>query len=112
MGVLRYYKICSLYLCYLFFLLGFCASALPAADFDVLLVLPSLRVFEAAVAAFLDVCFFGDLVCDKALPAAALDFLPVDLLVKVFDALLAAFSPVTFLFMTSTPLRLNMMSLR
>jgi len=87
---------------YFFFLLGFCANALPAADFDALLVLPSLRVFEAEVAAFADVCFLGALVCESALPAAAFDFVAVDLLVKVLDELVAAFLPVTFLFMIVT----------
>ncbi|MCX6177778.1 MAG: hypothetical protein NT163_00085 [Chlorobiales bacterium] len=81
---------------FLFRLVAFCESALPAADFDALLVLPSLSTFEAAVAAFALVCFFGDLVCDNALAAAALELVPVDLLVRVFDALVAAFDPVTF----------------
>jgi hypothetical protein len=34
-----------------------CESALPAADFDVLLVEPLDRVFDALVAAFLPVTF-------------------------------------------------------
>ena len=41
-----------------FFFLGFCASALPAADLDALLVRPSLSTFDAADAAFLEVLFF------------------------------------------------------
>ncbi|MFK5926977.1 MAG: hypothetical protein QM483_10135, partial [Desulfuromusa sp.] len=84
-----------------FFFPVFCARALPAADFDALLALPSRRVFDAAVAAFIDVCFFGADRWDRALPAADFDFAAVDLLVMVFDARLAAFLPVTFLFAIS-----------
>ena len=73
---------------FLFFLV--CDSALPAADFDVLLVRLSFRVFDAALATLSDVCFFGAFRCDSALPAAVFDFDAVDLLFKVFDALLAA----------------------
>lgn len=80
---------------YFFFLV--CANALPAADLDALLVLPSRSVFDAAEAAFLEVCRFGVPVCDRALPAAFLDVFPVDLEVRVFDALEAAFFPVVFL---------------
>ena len=69
---------------------------LPAADLDVLLVRPSFRTFEAALADFTDVDFLGTLVCDSALPAALFDFELVDLLAKVFDALEAAFLLVTF----------------
>jgi hypothetical protein len=86
--------------CYYFLPVFFCANALPAADFDALLVLASLRVFEAAVAALEDVCFAGAFVWDNALAAAVLDFVAVALLVKVFEALLAAFLPVTLLFIT------------
>lgn len=71
--------------------------ALPAADFDVTLVLLSFKTLDAAEAADLDVTFFGALVWDKALPAAFLDDFPVDLLLKVLDAAAAAFFPVTFL---------------
>lgn len=41
-----------------FFFEGFCERALPAAVLDVLLVRPSLKTFEAAVAAFALVTFF------------------------------------------------------
>ena len=75
----------------------FCVSALPAADFDDLLVLRSRRVFDAALAALAEVCFFGALVCDNALPAAALDALLVEPLSSVLEALLATFLRVTFL---------------
>ncbi|EFK08793.1 conserved hypothetical protein [delta proteobacterium NaphS2] len=82
---------------YFFFLLdGFCESALPAPDFDCLLVLPSLRTFDAALAALSEVTLFGALVCERALPAAVLDLLPVFLLRRVFDALLAALGRVIF----------------
>ena len=70
---------------------------LPAADFDALLVRPSLNVFDAALAAGLEVCFFGAFRWESALPAEAFDVFPVDLLRNVFDALLAAPFPVTFL---------------
>lgn len=72
-------------------LLARCDNALPAADFEALLVRPSLRVLDAAVAAPDPVCFFGALTCDNALPAAFLEWDPVEILVNVFDALLAAF---------------------
>ncbi len=74
-----------------------CDSALPAADFEALLVLPSLSVFDAAVAARAEVVFLGALVCASALAAAVFDALPVDLLVNVFDAFDAALDPVTLL---------------
>jgi hypothetical protein len=70
---------------------------LPAADFDALEVLPSLKVLDAALAALVEVCFLGAFVWDKALPEDAFEVLPVDLLLSVFDALDAAFLPVTFL---------------
>lgn len=41
---------------------GVWANALPAADFDLLEVLPSESVLEAADAAFTPVCLFGVLV--------------------------------------------------
>jgi len=82
----------------IYFFFPFWANALPAADFDVLLALPSRRVFEAAFAAGLEVCFFGALLCDNALPAADLDSAPVDLLFRVLEAADAAFLLVTFLF--------------
>lgn len=81
-----------------FFFLAVCAKALPAADFDALLVRPSSKTFEAAEAALADVCFAGAFRCDNALPPAVFDFEPVDLLRIVLDALLAAVLPVTFLF--------------
>lgn len=69
---------------------------LPAADFDALLVLPSRKTFDAALAALFEVTLLGAFVWDKALPAAVLDLRPVDLLLSVFDAFLAAFGLVTF----------------
>lgn len=81
---------------YLFFLPdGRWEMALPAADFDVLLVRPSLRTDEAALAAFFEVTFFGLFVWDKALPAEVFDFAPVDLLLSVEDAFFAALGLVT-----------------
>jgi hypothetical protein len=85
----------SLLLHFFFLLDGRCASALPAADFDVLLVRLFLRTDDAALAAFFDVTFRGALVWDNALPAAVLDLEPVDLLLRVEDAFLAAFGLVT-----------------
>ena len=90
----------------------FCANALPAADLEVLLVLPTRRVFEAAVAAGFDVCFLGAFLCESALPAADLDFDPVDLLFKVLEAADAAFLLVTFLFGSGTPLSLLLHALK
>jgi hypothetical protein len=80
----------------LFLVVAFCDKALPAAVFAAELVLPSLRTFEAAVAAFEDVAFAGALVCASALPAALFDFEAVLELVKVFEALEAALAPVVF----------------
>jgi hypothetical protein len=62
-----------------------------------LLVLPSLKTFEAAVAALLEVCFFGAFLCDKALPADVLDVLLVDEMMMMpalsyFDGRLSCFS--------------------
>lgn len=74
----------------------FCDSALPAADLEVPLVLPSRSVLEAALAAFSDVVSLGALVWVSALPAADFDALPVEPLDSVFEALLAAALPVTF----------------
>ena len=71
-------------------------KALPAADFDALLVLPSRRTADAAFAAFGDVTRFGALVCDSALPAAVFDFTPVEEERSVFDELRAAAGRVTF----------------
>lgn len=70
---------------------------LPAADFEALLVRPSRNVFDAAVAAFVEVVFLGALRCDKALPEDVFVVLPVLLLRSVFDADEPAFFPVTFL---------------
>ena len=70
---------------------------LPAADFDALLVRPSLNVFEAALAAFAEEGFLGALRCDKALPDDVLVALAVLLLRRVFEADEPAFFPVTFL---------------
>lgn len=73
-------------------------NALPATDFELLEVLPSESVFEAAVAAILPVCLFGVFVWDNALPAAFLDFVPVLLVRIVFEAFVAAFFPVVLRF--------------
>ena len=72
------------------------ASALPAADFDVLLVRPSRRVADAFFATFFDVVRLGALRCDSALPADDFDFVDVLRSRSVLDALPAAFLPVTF----------------
>jgi hypothetical protein len=81
-----------------YFFLRACAKALAAADFDAALVLLSLSVLLAAVAAFFEVCFAGAFRCPRALPADDLDLLPVDFDVKVLDAALPAFFPVIFVF--------------
>lgn len=74
----------------------FCDRALPAADLEVALVLPSRSVLEAALAAFADVVSLGALVWVSALPAADFDALPVDPLDSVFEALVAAALLVSF----------------
>jgi hypothetical protein len=79
-----------------FFALGFCAKALPADDLDALLVRPSRRTFDAALAALSEVVFFGAFVCDSALPAADFDDLPVGVDFRVFEADFDALFPVTF----------------
>lgn len=56
---------------------------------DDLLVEESLRVLDAAEAAFADVTLL-DLNCDKADPAADFDFLLFELSLKTFDAADAA----------------------
>jgi hypothetical protein len=71
-------------------LLVFCERALPAADLEVALVLPSRSVFDAAVAALLDVASLGELRCVSALPAADFDDLLVDELDRVLEAFEAA----------------------
>lgn len=79
--------------------MGVCDKALPAADFDVFDVRLSLSVFDAAVAARVDVCLGGAFLCESALPPAVFELAPVDLLVKVFDAALAAEFDVTLMFL-------------
>lgn len=101
------YWLLALASCHYFFFLGVCAKALPAADFDLLLVLPSWRTFDAAIAALGDVCFLGAFVCDNALPAAVLDFDAVDLLRSVVDALLATLLLVTFVFFAISNFLIN-----
>ena len=71
----------------------FCASALAAADFESLLVRPSLRIFDAAEASDSDIVFFGALICDNALPAAVFVLVPDSGFFNAFDALDAAFPP-------------------
>lgn len=94
-------------------LLGVCESVLPAADFDFFEVLPSRKVLEAALAAFLPVCLFGVPVWDRALPDEVLDFDPVPLLVRFFDALEDAFLPVVLLFVaiSDSPIEIKRNSL-
>jgi hypothetical protein len=72
------------------------ANALPAADFESLLVLPSRKTFDAAFDACGEVASFGALLCVSALAAAVLEAFPVERFCKVFDAAEAAFLPVTF----------------
>lgn len=90
----------------LFFFDGVWANALPAADFELSLVRPSVKVLDAAVAASLPVCFFGA-ACDSALPAADLDDFPVDSDAKVREASVATESLVTFEFFFDTNLLLR-----
>lgn len=80
---------------YFFFEEFFCASALPAADFDAVDVRPSRSVLDAAVAAADEVELAGALRWDRALPAADLEALPVSGLDRVLEALLAAVLEVT-----------------
>jgi hypothetical protein len=61
-------------------------------------VRPSVRVLEAAEAAFLLVCRFGAPVCDNALPEADFDALPVEPYDNVVDAFFATGLLVTFEF--------------
>jgi hypothetical protein len=68
----------------------FCERALPAADLEFALVRPSLSVFDAAVAALLDVASVEELRCVSALPAADFDDLLVDALDRVLEAFEAA----------------------
>ncbi len=67
---------------------------LAAAVFEALLVRPSLKTFEAALAALGDVTSPGALLWVRALPAAVLDALLVDGLLRTLDAALAAFGLV------------------
>ncbi|MBI3728241.1 MAG: hypothetical protein HY254_07895 [Burkholderiales bacterium] len=85
------------------FLFFACANALPAADFDCVLVRPSRNTCEAALAAEGEVCFFGALVCDKALAAAVFEFAPVALLCRVLEADVAALVPVVLVFAMLRP---------
>lgn len=84
---------------------SFWDNALPAADFEVLLVRPSLTTFDAECAADFEVVLFGAPVCESALPADVFDLSPVESSVKVLDALDAALRPVVLPFvMTFAPL--------
>jgi hypothetical protein len=98
------YTICKDLVAYHFFTAFFCASALPAADFDAGAVRPSVNTLEADVAAAGDVDFFGALACESALPAALFELAPVLDAFSVFDAAAAALPPVVFAFaITVTP---------
>ena len=90
-----------------FFLLddGLCDNALPAADFDALLVRLSRKTDDAELAAFFEVTLLGAFVWERALPAAVFDLPPVLLLRRVLEALFAALGRVTFDFViTDSPL--------
>jgi len=69
---------------------------LPAALFDALLVRPSRRTFDAALAAADEVLSLGALLWVRALPAAFLEFAPVDELFNTFAALFATLGLVPF----------------
>ncbi len=71
----------------------FCERALPAADFDALLVRPSRSVDDAFLATLAEV-FLRVFRWERALPAALFDLLPVERLRSVLEALFAAFLPV------------------
>lgn len=86
---------CRIDITHFFFPLAW-LKALPAADFDDLLVLPSRRTVEAALAASGEVTFLGAFVCESALPAADFDFDPVEVDRRVSEELLAAAGRVTF----------------
>ena len=81
-----------------FFLLFacFCDSALAAADFEALLVRPSVRTLDATLATFAEVALFGAWTWDNALAAAVLDLEPVLAELSVLEAAEAAFVPVVF----------------
>jgi hypothetical protein len=87
---------CNRWRYFFFFFCGVWERALPAADFDFLLVRPSLSVFDAAFAAVSDVVFMGFWAWDRALAAAVLDAFAVFELLRVFEAFVAASSPVVF----------------
>lgn len=86
---------------YFFVDLGVCASVLPAADLELLLVRPSRRVLEAALAAVFDVWRFGVPVCESALPLAVFDLELVERFVREFDAAREADLPVVLRFAIS-----------
>src|SRR5690606_22558245 len=75
----------------------------PAADFEALLVRPSKRVLDAALAARDPVWRLGVPVCESALPPAVFERAPVILFVSVFDALLAALGCVVRRFFIVNP---------
>lgn len=85
-------------LCHFLLDFGVCASALPAADLDLLLVRPSRMVEDAALAADFDVWRFGVPVWDSALPPADFDLELVERLVSVLDAAREADLPVVLRF--------------
>jgi len=60
-----------------------------------MLVLPSLKTFEAAEAALAEVTFLGAFVWDNALPPAVFDLADVEDESSVFDAFLATLELVT-----------------
>ena len=76
-------------------LTGRWARALPAADFDDLLVRRSRRTREAALPARFEVCFCGAFRWESALPPEVFDFELVDLPRSVLEAAAAAARPVT-----------------
>jgi hypothetical protein len=71
---------------------------------EVSLVLPSLNVLEAALAAFAEVFSELDFLWVRALPAADFDAFPVDGFARVFAALDAAALPVCLLAIDLLPL--------
>ena len=80
---------------YFFFV---CARAEPAADLEDALVRPSLRTWDAAVAAFAEVTF-GGATCERELPAADFELWPVEALDRTRDDLVATLELVTFVAM-------------
>lgn len=71
-------------------------SALPAADFDLVLDCPSRKVVDAFFAVADDVARRGAPRCERALPAALFDFGELARFLRVLDVFDAAFLPVTF----------------